>query len=234
METPHCIFITGSTSSFASDTVHEEAKEGLCAETRKSVGAVVKVMEAVNDNGKSLSDSLLDLAELKLEESSTYRLSKKLEKQLESELDVQVNQLLSIIMIKIQKRRSIKEACDKITYLNHGERKEFCIDGDHDSNIDSLISHKQQDICSSPTFEDVLIPVKSTNLPNESSAGAIDLNELLQDNGDNNNGDWKTNGEVLFTIPGEDWMVEHGKSTGRGHQTSSVAHVRSTCARLER
>ena len=79
-----CSIITTTVSGSSLPTIDIEAVDILCAETRKTVASIIKIMESTNDNGKTLSQILVELATLKLEESSAARLSKTLENSLQS------------------------------------------------------------------------------------------------------------------------------------------------------
>ncbi|XP_066929819.1 uncharacterized protein [Clytia hemisphaerica] len=205
-----CDIITGSTSSYAASAVHSESEQGLCAESKKSIGAVIKVMESINGNGVAMSDALVNLAELKLQQSSAHQLSEILKGDLKHHLHVQLSQVLSIILTKIQKRDLIDEACNKITYLNEGQEQNFCtnlkINPDRESDLDLLMGYEVRDKTINPDQRKVLIPVSASMFPNQIN-GTIDINELLQKK---KNSEWKTSGEILFQIPGEGWMAENG------------------------
>ena len=99
-----------------------------------------------------------------------------------------------------------------ITYLNFGEEQNFCTEIKKDpenGDLTSLISYIQQDKCFNPINLEVLIPVNNTlSLNQTQTPGVIDTDELLQTS---NDGNWKTSGEILFSIPDEEWMAENGQ-----------------------
>ncbi|XP_066911892.1 uncharacterized protein [Clytia hemisphaerica] len=202
-----CDVIIGSSSR--SEAIQDEASEGLCAETKKTIGSIIKIMESTSDNGKTLSQILVELAQLKLEESSAARLSITLESNLNSDLEVKLNQMLLIAVIQAQKRKLIEEACNMITYLNFGEEQDFCINmrnNPENGDLTLLISYIHQDECFNPINRDVLIPVNNTQSL-DLVPGVVDSEELF---GRTDDKTWKTSGDISFDIPGQEWMVENG------------------------
>ncbi|XP_066919497.1 uncharacterized protein [Clytia hemisphaerica] len=202
-----CGVIIESRSILATDAIQSEAQDGLCAETRKTMNSVLTIIQEINSNEATMAQALEDLAQAKLEESSAYELSKSLENNIQSDLELKLKQMLSIFIIKVQKRNLIEEACDKITYLNHGHEKDFCTQikqNIDDVNIDRLIAFYQRDMCLNPTFASALIPITSK----QRKDGTIDLSQLLQKSNDTL---WKTSGEVLLKIPNDHkWLSDHG------------------------
>ncbi|XP_066935597.1 uncharacterized protein [Clytia hemisphaerica] len=205
-----CNFIQDSSASGSKKVKKNEAREGLCIETSSTISSIITIMESTNDNGKTLSQILVELAQLKLEESSAAGLSITLESNLNSDLEVKLNQMLSIVVIKIQKRKLIEEACNMITYLNFGEEQDFCSKMKNDpekSDLTSLQSYIHQDKCFSPVNLNVFIPVNNTQsldfVPGFINSDALLLKTF-------NDSTWPTSGEILFDIPGDEWMSENG------------------------
>ncbi|XP_066928619.1 uncharacterized protein [Clytia hemisphaerica] len=203
-----CTLITESSSITGNVRAAIAAANGVCPTILKTVSILMETFGQIEGNEDSLINAFVMLARAKLAESSAGFLSQALQTDLTSPLTREILKHFSMFVLREQKRKLVKEACDKITYLNHGVEQDFCTQAlsDLDSDITRLIGYQFTDMCPNPTHENVVIPVQTLS-SNKTRLDLIDIGKLLQGSDDT---DWQTSGEVFFQIPDEKWMVENG------------------------
>ena len=202
-----CGMINSASSVSGNVMVTIKAGEGPCLKPKLTIASIITNFNELRGDQGKIIQGYAALAKAKLSKHSAEDLAIVLKTNLNDPVVRGLTMAQSALQLRDQKRRLIKEACDEITYLNHGVEENFCtqLKSNIDSDVGKLISYKRKNMCLDNSHEKmVVLPAQFTNII---SLDTLNMGQLLQNSNDSY---WKTEGSTFFKIPNEKWLLDHG------------------------
>ena len=173
-----------------------------------TIKTIIVIFNEMGDHQKTIIKGYAALAKAKLSESSANNLANVLNTNLKNKFKCNLAKAMSSFQLREQKRILIEEACNEITYLNHGVEETFCsqMKTNIDMDTSKLIGYKRKDMCTNKmiTKKMVFLPTLSWN---DTSSHKLNLRQLLRKSNDTY---WKTAGSALLKISDEKWLIDNG------------------------
>ena len=194
----------------------QEAAESLCYRVKVTVKEIIEYYSNFVDYEIDLIKKFAELARSKMTEEAAKQLSKVLKYAISDKTERLITQQKLFFILQEKKKNLIKESCSYITYLNHGVEESFCKSLINDPNlhgIDKLINYNtNKDMCTNQVVGSstvvsipVIVNTEDKNFSDQIS-GIIHLSDILEQS----NGSYKTEGETIFQVPNEKWLVKNG------------------------
>ena len=179
-----------------------------CLDARLTIKTIIVTFNGLGNHQKTIIQGYAALAKAKLSESSANNLANVLKTNLNDNLNLILAKARSSFQLREQKRNLIEEACNEITYLNHGVEETFCtqIKSNIDSDMTKLIGYKRKDMCTNKMVIKKMVFLPTFSL-NGTSLNELNIRQLLRKSNDTH---WKTAGSALLEIPNEKWLVDNG------------------------
>ena len=211
-----CSTLKANASIAGNVTSGKEVAEDLCYRVKVTVKEIIEHYSNFVDYEIDLIKKFAELARSKMAEDGAKQLSKALKYAVNDKIVRLITQHKLFLLLQEKKRNLIKELCSYITYMNHGVEKPFCkslINNPDSHVIDKLINYRTNvDMCANQVVGSetvVSIPVSSNsgnrNFSDEIS-GMLHLSDILEQG----NGSYKTEGETVFQVPNEKWLMKNG------------------------
>ena len=202
-----CSMINDASSVSGNIIAAVKADEGSCLRPKLTITTIITTFNELEEDQKKIMRGYAELAKAKLSISSSENLAIALKNDLNDPLIRILAQARSTFQLRNQKRKLIEEACDEITYLNHGVEESFCkrLKSNIDLDMGKLISYKRKDMCLGNVHEKIV--VLPAQFSNKTSLDRLNMGQLLQNSNDSY---WKTMGSTFFKIPNEKWLLDYG------------------------
>lgn len=189
----------------------KEATEGRCPRIKSKLEQVKIMYVKLAEVQKQILNTFATIARASIAENGAESLVHVLNTNLQNQLERNITQWRSLLLLRFHKVMLIQNLCDYIFYMNHGEEDQVCkkMRANPDNDPALLIHYNQdKDMCDCNTCHTrsafVSIPTKVSESSNINPIqGAVNFVTLLNETD-------KNGGSSTFQIPGSQWLVEHG------------------------
>ena len=211
-----CSILKANASIAGTGISGKEAAEDLCYRVKVNVKEILEHYSNFVDYEIDLIKKFAELARSKMAEDGAKQLSKVLKYAINDKTVRLITQHKLFLLLQEKKRNLIKELCSYITYANHGIGEPFCKSLNKYANlhvIDKLINYRTNvDMCANqvvgnPTVVSIPVSIHSGNRTfSDEISGTLHLSDILEQG----NGSYKTEGETVFQVPNEKWLIKNG------------------------